>query len=124
VTPEEALSLGLSPGSRVYRFQRIRYADGEPMALEYATLPGWGLPSIEAVDNSLYEALEQSGHRPVRALQRVRAINFSEELAGLLGVEPGDPACSSNGARSCAMAARSRSRIPIIAARPMIWSRN
>lgn len=90
VTPEEALSLGLSPGSRVYRFQRIRYADGEPMALEYATLPGWGLPSIEAVDNSLYEALEQSGHRPVRALQRVRAINFSEELAALLGVEPGE----------------------------------
>src|SRR3546814_8783349 len=27
VTPEEALSLGLSPGSRVYRFHRFRYAD-------------------------------------------------------------------------------------------------
>lgn len=91
VTPEEALALGLSPGSRVYRFQRIRYADGEPMALEHATVPGWGLSSIEAMDNSLYGALEQSGHRPVRALQRVRAISFNEEQAELLGIAPGDP---------------------------------
>jgi GntR family transcriptional regulator len=91
VNPEEALSLSLSPGSKVYRCQRIRFADGEPMALEQATLPGWGLPSIDAIDNSLYEALEQSGHRPVRALQRVRAISFNEEQAGLLGIAPGDP---------------------------------
>src|SRR3546814_2296724 len=32
VTPEEALSLGLSPGSLVYRFHRIRYADDTSMA--------------------------------------------------------------------------------------------
>src|SRR5579862_6764201 len=28
VTPEESLTLGLSPGALVYRFNRIRYADG------------------------------------------------------------------------------------------------
>ena len=28
VTPEESLTLGLSPGTQVYRFARIRYADG------------------------------------------------------------------------------------------------
>ena len=33
VTPEESLSLGLSPGALVYRFQRIRYADGQTMAM-------------------------------------------------------------------------------------------
>lgn len=91
VTPEEALSLGLSPGSKVYRFQRIRYADGETMALEGATVPGWGLPSVGTVENSLYTALQQAGHRPVRALQRVRAIGFPAEIAELLGIEPGDP---------------------------------
>jgi GntR family transcriptional regulator len=91
VTPEEALGLGLSPGSRVYRFQRIRSADGVSMALEYATVPGWGLVSIAMVDTSLYAALAQSGHRPVRALQRVRAISFNAEQAELLGITCGDP---------------------------------
>ena len=53
VTPEEALTLGLSPGSLVYRFNRIRYADGEPMALEYSTIPGFCLPNELAVEESL-----------------------------------------------------------------------
>lgn len=91
VTPEEALTLGLSPGSKVYRFQRIRYADDDTMALEWATVPGWGLPSVGTVENSLYSALEQAGHRPVRALQRVRAISFTAENAQLLGISEGDP---------------------------------
>ena len=30
---------------------------------------------LEAVGASLYEALEAAGHRPVRALQRLRAVN-------------------------------------------------
>lgn len=89
VTPEEALSLSLSPGATVYRFQRIRYADNIPMALEYSTIAGYCLPSIEAVDNSLYEALERAGNRPVRALQRLRAVPFAAEQAEPLGVEPG-----------------------------------
>lgn len=91
VNPEEALALGLSPGSPVYRLRRIRYADGEPMALEQATVPGWGLPSLKAIGSSLYGALARSGNRPVHALQRVRAISFNEEQAALLGVAPGDP---------------------------------
>lgn len=91
VTPEEALAFGLSPGSRVYRFRRIRYADGKTMAYEVATIPGWGFASIEEVDSSLYAALERFGNRPVRALQRVRAISFDEELAALLDIAPGDP---------------------------------
>ncbi|ADU13360.1 GntR family transcriptional regulator [Asticcacaulis excentricus] len=91
VTPEEALSLGLSPGSLVYRFHRIRYADDSTMALEYSTIPGYCLPSIEAVGDSLYAALETSGHRPVRALQRLRAISFSRDQAEQLHVTAGEP---------------------------------
>ncbi len=90
VTPEESLSLGLSPGALVYRFQRIRYADNQTMALEYSTVPGYCLPSLEYVEDSLYDALEKTSHRPVRALQRLRAVNFSDEQAERLGVPPGD----------------------------------
>ncbi len=42
VTPEEALELRMSPGTPVFRFARIRYADDAPMALEYATIVGIG----------------------------------------------------------------------------------
>jgi GntR family transcriptional regulator len=91
VTPEESLTLGLSPGTEVYRFNRIRYADGEPMALEYSTVPGFCLPSEKAVGDSLYEALGQHLARPARALQRLRAILFVGEKAKLLGVPEGSP---------------------------------
>jgi GntR family transcriptional regulator len=39
---------------------------------------------------SLYEALDAAGHRPARALQRLRAVLFTAEQAGLLNVRPGD----------------------------------
>jgi GntR family transcriptional regulator len=91
VTPEESLTLGLSPGSLVYRFNRIRYADGEPMALEHSTIAGFGLPSELAVGESLYDALDEHSARPVRALQRLRAVLFTGERAKLLGVEDGAP---------------------------------
>jgi GntR family transcriptional regulator len=91
VTPEESLTLGLSPGTAVYRFNRIRYADGEPMALEHSTIAGFGLASEMAVGESLYEALDKQSARPVRALQRLRAVLFTGERAKLLGVEDGAP---------------------------------
>lgn len=91
VTPEESLTLGLSPGSAVYRFRRIRFADDQPMALEYSTVPAYCLPSKEMVESSLYEALEATGNRPTRALQRLRAVLFSHKQCELLGLEPGAP---------------------------------
>lgn len=91
VTPDESLTLGLSPGATVYRFNRIRYADGTPMALEYSTVPGFCLPSEEVVQESLYEALDTHGARPVRALQRLRAVLFTADRARLLGVPDGSP---------------------------------
>jgi GntR family transcriptional regulator, N-acetylglucosamine utilization regulator len=91
VNPEEALALRLSPGTPVLRFNRIRFADDAPMALEYATVVASALPSLDAVDASLYEALEKSGHRPVRALQRLRAVLLTEDQAELLKAKPGDP---------------------------------
>jgi len=74
----------------VYRFHRIRFADDAPMALEYATILAACLPSVDAVESSLYAALERAGNRPVRALQRLRAVLFSAEQAELLKVREGD----------------------------------
>ncbi|WP_156679655.1 GntR family transcriptional regulator [Sphingomonas profundi] len=91
VTPDEALTLGLSPGTQVYRFHRIRFADDLPMALEQSTISGFGLPGLDTVDVSLYTALEAAGNRPVRALQRLRAVLFSKDQAALLGVAAGAP---------------------------------
>jgi GntR family transcriptional regulator len=88
VTPEESLTLRSSPGTPVYRFARIRFADDAPMALEYATILATCLPSLE--ESSLYEALERTGNRPVRALQRLRAVLLTAEQAELLGAKEKD----------------------------------
>ena len=90
VTPEEALTLRSSPGTPVYRFHRIRFADDAPMAVEYATVLASCLPSIDTVESSLYEALEHNGNRPVRALQRLRAVLLATEQAELLKAKERD----------------------------------
>ncbi|MYN47235.1 UTRA domain-containing protein [Pseudoduganella sp. FT93W] len=90
VAPEEALRLRLSPGTLVYRFHRIRYADDVPVCLEYATLVGSSLPALDAVQDSLYTALEQAGNRPVRALQRLSALLLTGEQASLLQTRTGE----------------------------------
>lgn len=90
VTPEEALALRASPGTPVYRFHRIRFADDAPMSLEYATILASCLPSLESVESSLYAALERVGNRPVRALQRLRAVLFTAEQAELLQAKEKD----------------------------------
>ncbi|WP_456414665.1 GntR family transcriptional regulator [Oceanithermus profundus] len=90
-TPEEALALSLSPGASVARIARVRTADGLPMAIESAVLPAEFVPDPEAVGDSLYAYLKARGLRPVRALQRLRAVAAPEEEARLLGLAPGDP---------------------------------
>jgi GntR family transcriptional regulator len=43
------------------------------------------------VESSLYAALERAGNRPVRALQRLRAVLFTAEQAQLLQGKERDP---------------------------------
>ncbi len=88
-SPEEIVALGLSSGDLVSRISRLRQAQGEPMAIERASLPTDLLPNPEKVENSLYDALEKNGNRPVRALQRISALNLGKNDAKLLGLKPG-----------------------------------
>ena len=53
-------------------------------------MPSFCLPSPDAVGDSLYTALDQAGSRPVRALQRLRAVLFTADQAQLLGVNERD----------------------------------
>jgi GntR family transcriptional regulator len=90
VTPEESLKLALSPGTLVYRFHRLRFADDEPMSIELATIVASCLPSLDAVEDSLYDALENVGNRPVRALQRLHSLLLTADQAKLLKAKAGD----------------------------------
>lgn len=90
VRPEEALTMTASPGTPVYRFNRLRMADDSPMSIENTTILAECLPSIDSVKHSLYAALNETGNRPVRALQRLSALILNEEQAGMLGAKAGD----------------------------------
>lgn len=87
--PEEMVALGLSPGARVARLERVRLADDTPMAYELSTLPATIVPQPEAVKDSLYAFLAERGQVPVRALQHIRAANASPRHAELLAIPEG-----------------------------------
>ncbi|MEO9823947.1 MAG: GntR family transcriptional regulator [Paracoccaceae bacterium] len=86
---DEVSGLGLATGDQVARIYRLRETDGQPMALERAALPLDILPNPIAVTTSLYEHLEESGMRPIRAIQKISAINLEAAEAELLGVAEG-----------------------------------
>jgi GntR family transcriptional regulator len=88
-SPEEMVALGLGSGASVARIVRIREAGGRQMALERASLPLDVLPNPLDVTTSLYEVLQANGVRPVRAVQKISAINMPKREADLLGVAEG-----------------------------------
>jgi len=88
---EEARALQLAPGEAVVRLERVRLADGAPIALERAVVPMAILPSGDAVGGSLYEALAAHGAAPVFGEQRIRAGIMSRAEAQLLDCRAGDP---------------------------------
>lgn len=90
-SPEEIVALGLPAEESVARIARLRIAGETPLALERAALAASVLPDPEAIETSLYAHLERSGNRPVRAIQRIRAISIGEDDASLFGVPPGAP---------------------------------
>ena len=90
-TPKEALVFGISSDQKVTRLERVRLADGEAVAIERATIPSSLLPDPKMVDDSLYRTLESLGARPVRGMQRMRAIAANLRDAHILGCSNGAP---------------------------------
>ncbi|TNM39817.1 GntR family transcriptional regulator [Nocardioides albidus] len=92
--PDVSAALGLEPGGRVHRVERLRLVDGEPLALEVAHLPG-RLPRLRAElerRGSLYETLREAyGVTLARAEDVVETGLASPHEAGVLGVDTGAP---------------------------------
>lgn len=88
-SPEETVALGLAPTEQVARVARLRISDETPIAIERAALSAAVLTDPERIGTSLYVHLENSGNRPVRAIQRIRAANLGPEDAKLLELPAG-----------------------------------
>ena len=73
--PDDVAALGLASGERPVLLERLRLADGVPMAIERAVIA----PACAAVldedlaTSSLHAAFEAMGHRPAKALATVSA---------------------------------------------------
>ena len=85
-TPQEVSALALEPRSSVHRLDRLCRIDGIPLIIEFATVPEFCFATARRVQGSLHAALAQGGFRPVRAVQRLRAITLEGEQADRLGV--------------------------------------
>ncbi len=91
-SPEEAFLLGLQLDEPVLRLDRLRFADGLPLAIERSVVPVKFLSEEAAGEGSLYDALAAKGNRPVRAVQRLSAVTLDPSSATALEVKPGAPA--------------------------------
>ena len=88
-SPDEQMALGLAGADRVARVDRLRSADGLPMALEWSSLPQDILADPERVETSLYDVLRARGNAPTRAVQRITAVNLATADAQLLHLPDG-----------------------------------
>ena len=85
----------LQTGSPIVQFQRLRMANGTPMALETSNLPLGRFPGLEGVNlasDSLYRILrERYSFKPAHATQSIEVMVAGTFEAGLLGVRAGAP---------------------------------
>ncbi len=88
-SPDEQIALGLASSDRVARIERLRSADGIPMAIERSSLPEDILPRPDQVVTSLYTVLRATGGAPTRAVQRITAVNLGPAESQLLKLAEG-----------------------------------
>lgn len=94
---ETADALGLPAGAFVYRIERVRLADGEPISLEQAQLPADRFPGLldRPLGGSLYELLEtEYGISPGKAEERIEVVGATSRETRVLGVPRSAPLVS------------------------------
>lgn len=89
-TEDEAKLLKIKPGDKVVRLGRVRLSDGEPLAIEHAVVPAVFFKDPDNIGDSLYKALGETGSRPVKGSQKLRASLATPTEAGLLSIHEGD----------------------------------
>ena len=91
--PDVAEHLGLETDAPVLRFDRLRLAGSDPIALMQNFVPA-GLLEIKAEElerTGLYDLFRRGRISPQIATQRIGARKAGDEEAELLQIEPGDP---------------------------------
>jgi len=89
-TAEERAALGLADGEPGYVLERLRLADGTPMAIERVVMPRPLALSLGEgfQDGSLHEAFRGVGRMPTEAHADVSARRATKRERDLLGVPP------------------------------------
>ena len=89
--PDIADALDLLPGEEVFALHRVRYADGEPMAIEQAWLPSRLVPGLfdDGAPVSVYGELRRRGLEPDWGEDTVGATEVDTTDAELLGLRVG-----------------------------------
>lgn len=92
-----AQALGIGEGEKVVFLKRLRFADGEVMAVQtsyiaYALCPGL-TEKVSNLEGSLYKLLsEEFGVRPVTGNEEYTAVVVRGQDAAVLGLPEGSPA--------------------------------
>ncbi len=90
-----AARLGIDPGTRVLRLDRLRLGDGHPVALDRTWLPPYYAQLLEGHDleaRTIYEVLEgEYGIPAYSGRYRLTAIAAELDVAGPLAVPRGSP---------------------------------
>ena len=87
--PREAALLEIAERAPVFRLRRLRIGGERPLAVETAVLSRARIDALDVGQGSLYAFLAARGLAPVRAVQRMRAVELPDEEANLLQVQPG-----------------------------------
>jgi GntR family transcriptional regulator len=94
MTPSEKVAdvLGIDTNQKIYLLERLRLADGAPIAIERVHLPFYRFPNLSTLNlkESLYEILQyQFGCESYKGIQEIHAGLASEEEAAQLKINPG-----------------------------------
>lgn len=92
-TAGETARLLLRPGGAVVAIERVRLADGTPVAVERAVFPGAlaALLDADLAAGSLHAAVTALGHTPTRGTATLTAAAATRADARLLGIAAGAP---------------------------------
>ncbi|UOQ84867.1 GntR family transcriptional regulator [Gracilibacillus salinarum] len=99
-TKKMASDLQIPEESDVYKFVRLRLADGEPVVVRTSYIPCQLYPDLLEEDlekDLLYDILAKRNIHPIKSSQRFQAVGALPEEAKLLNLKEGDPLLLWNG---------------------------
>ena len=94
-TPVERVALALGPGAKVWRIERVRYFDKDPILTETISLPLARFPKLgqlKDIPNNVYQLYSREyGISIARSSERIKAVGANAHDARELGCPEGTP---------------------------------